>query len=114
MTLESPSNADSPLLDAFAPCPTHPVWVTSAAVMGPPALQTSTELEKGPVFMVAHFLFFLLAILAIAAAFGLFLSMNQLVSYLWLVLLLFFIAVLYLYKLSQFFGIFLFICYVIF
>src|SRR5690625_2220424 len=105
MTLESPSNADSPLLDALAPCPTHPVWVTSAAVMGPPALQTSTELEKGPVFMVAPFLFFLLAIVAIAAAFGLIFSKIPMVSALWFVLNLFFIAGLYLTLHAQFIGV---------
>src|SRR5690625_3794507 len=73
--------------------------------MGPPALQTSTELEKGPVFMVAPFLFFLLAIVAIAAAFGLIFSKNPMVSALWLVLNLFCIAGLYLTLHAQFIGV---------
>ena len=55
--------------------------------------------------MVAPFLFFLLAIVAIAAAFGLIFSKNPMVSALWLVLNLFCIAGLYLTLHAQFIGV---------
>ena len=55
--------------------------------------------------MVAPFLFFLLAIVAIAAAFGLIFSRNPMVSALWLVLNLFCIAGLYLTLHAQFIGV---------